>query len=897
MNNPAPKRLSTSRLYDRSAVIEAVRLIVGEGMVTELRALEATTASDRRSQTVSGYFDDAEKLADALATIRSAKGIYFMPNPIDGSLLARAANRVRPTSKGEATADTHILRRHWLLIDADAKRVSGVSATDVEHEAAIQRARDVYAFLKSLGWPDPIAADSGNGGHLLYSIDLPVDDGGLVQRCLQALAARFDDDVVKIDTTVHNPARIWKLYGTVACKGDHTEDRPHRMARILNRPSDLSVVPLELLEALAPDVETKAPTEKRQPTNGSPRWDFDVDAFIARHSLDVDGPDDWNGKQGRGRRWQLRISPLCEHHDGAAHIEQHANGAITAGCHHNSCGWGWRELREHFEPRRATSNRSTAEPSSGENVNSIDIAWCDPEALPDELPPVDAFDLDLLPHVLRPLVKDIAERMQCPPDFPAVASMVMLAGVVGRRVGICPKQHDDWLVTPNLWGVVIGRPGLMKTPAIEQPLKFLKRLEVEAKRTHDAEMLAYGAEELVQKARKSVAETKLKQAIKRGDDAHELAATLLGDESARPVRRRYLCNDASVEKLGEILNENPNGVVVFRDELTGLLRSLDREGQETARAFFLEAWNGNGRFTFDRIGRGTIDIEAAVVSVLGGVQPGPLAEYLRAATRNGSGDDGLIQRLQMAVWPDASPNWRNVDRWPDTEARLAVWKVVCRIHNSTFDMFPESEDGLRYLRFSDAAQVEFDQWRATLEPRLRSGELHAAMESHLAKYRSLVPTLALLIELAERPDAPSVTEDSLRRAIGWAKYLESHAYRIYAPAMQRDLVAAKALAAKIMAGKLTDGFALRDVYRAGWTHLNEREDALQATGVLIDSHWLKIEQRPTDGRTATFFRINPKLMGSPPPATDKADQSPSVSSVSNPLADPPPNSDDEWGSV
>lgn len=92
---------------------------------------------------------------------------------------------------------------------------------------------------------------------------------------------------------------------------------------------------------------------------------------------------------------------------------------------------------------------------------------------------------------------------------------------------------------------------------------------------------------------------------------------MIESDEHEPQRRRYVVNDSSVEKMGEILSANPNGVLVFRDELTGFLRSLEREGQEVGRAFYLEAWNGTGRFTYDRIGRGTVDIEAYCISILG----------------------------------------------------------------------------------------------------------------------------------------------------------------------------------------------------------------------------------------------------------------------------------------
>ncbi len=97
------------------------------------------------------------------------------------------------------------------------------------------RVHEIREALAAEGWPDPLLADSGNGGHLLYRINLPNDHAStqLVKRCLEALAFRFDDEHVTIDQKVFNASRIWKVYGTMARKGHDTPDRPHRLSRVL----------------------------------------------------------------------------------------------------------------------------------------------------------------------------------------------------------------------------------------------------------------------------------------------------------------------------------------------------------------------------------------------------------------------------------------------------------------------------------------------------------------------------------------------------------------------------------------------------------------------------------------------------------------------------------------
>jgi hypothetical protein len=124
-------------------------------------------------------------------------------------------------------------------LDFDPVRPSGISSSDTEHAAALFKAHAVRDAMLGEEWGVPILADSGNGAHLLYRVDLAADDGGLVEKILKALAARFSDDTVKVDTGVFNAARIWKLYGTMSRKGDDTPDRPHRMARILDIPDTM----------------------------------------------------------------------------------------------------------------------------------------------------------------------------------------------------------------------------------------------------------------------------------------------------------------------------------------------------------------------------------------------------------------------------------------------------------------------------------------------------------------------------------------------------------------------------------------------------------------------------------------------------------------------------------
>jgi len=329
------------------------------------------------------------------------------------------------------------------------------------------------------------------------------------------------------------------------------------------------------------------------------------------------------------------------------------------------------------------------------------------------------------------------------------------------------------------------------------------------------------------------------------------------------VHRRYKVNDFSVEALGEILMDNPTGVLAYRDELSGLLKSLDKEGQEGARAFLLQGNDGNQGYTFDRIQRGrNRRIPAVCISLLGGIQPGKLQSYIRDAMSGGAGDDGLLQRFSLLVWPDVSSSWRNVDRFPDTPAKQRAFETFVRLDGIIPDTDPETgEASPREYRFSPQAQTIFEDWRQDFEISLRSSQYHPAVESHLSKYRKLVPALALVCALADGEG--EVSRNSLLRALAWSDYLKSHAMRAYAAGSRPATEGATALLAKIRDGRVVSGFSPRDVYLKGWASLSTPDEVQAAAAMLCDlNHLRRIQHKtgPSGGRPSVTFEVNPSTM-------------------------------------
>lgn len=504
-------------------------------------------------------------------------------------------------------------------------------------------------------------------------------------------------------------------------------------------------------------------------------------------------------------------------------------------------------------------------PAAGESES---LEWPEPVHLPDGLPPVKTLEPEMIPAPLRGWLMDISDRMQIPPDFSAAAAVVALGSVIGRACGIYPKRRDDWLVVPNLWGAVVGRPSLMKTPAVSEGQKPLVRLESEAREEYEETVKVFELDAEIMKITRAAYAEELKRALKKGDVDEVGAAKnkLAAIESDVPHRARYQTQDGTTEKIGELLIENPRGLLVNRDELIGWFRALDKDGREGDRAFYLEAWNGNRAFTYDRIGRGTLDIPALSVSVFGAMTPGSISTYVYQANRGGIGDDGLLQRFQVSVWPDAPTEWKNIDRFPDTTEKNRAWQIFKALSGDIPGAVIESGSSIPALRFSSGGQEIFDTWRNELETRLRGDHgLHPSLESHLTKYRKLMPSLALIFHLATVADGAAlgpVSEVSAVLAAAWCQYLESHAMRVYGAASMPGMESAREIVKHIRRGAIVTGVTVREIWRHQWTRLTTPEDVRAGLEVLEQYDWLNLEKtvpRGKGGRPSEIVQLNPRI--------------------------------------
>ncbi|MFH5804461.1 hypothetical protein [Alienimonas sp. DA493] len=350
-------------------VYDALGLETETGEIRELRCFrplhdengELVLGAGGRPQTEKWRWRAADRYQLAChADEASALGfqVYRTLNPLQPEVLPNLPLDRPDQPWGPSASANDVLRRTHLFVDVEAERPSGTSATDEEVDAARDLLDVLAVELRAAGWPWPLRRSSGNGCHGLYRVDLPADDGGLVERALAALAARHPGGPAKVDTTVADANRLIRLAGTVNRKGEATAERPHRLCT-LNDPGDAVVVRTPLIAGLAAEAPTVVAGAGQTVGRGAggavrggggrPRTRAALDRFMATFLPDADGPRPY---RDGGRLWVLPVCPWNPlHDDRAAFVLQFAGGGVHAGCHHNGCsGRGWRDLERLFAP-------------------------------------------------------------------------------------------------------------------------------------------------------------------------------------------------------------------------------------------------------------------------------------------------------------------------------------------------------------------------------------------------------------------------------------------------------------------------------------------------------------------------------------------------------------------
>jgi P4 family phage/plasmid primase-like protien len=356
----------------RAEIIQSCQALFAPGQVAEVRILGIQGSKGYRFN-ASGWFNEWDKLADCALKYeqRMPTGIYVTINPVKPACLARASNRIVEGQR-ETTCDRDIMERHWIPIDLDPIRPSGVSASQQELEdarisaiAIISELEDKYGFTKSL------RAASGNGIHLLYRIDVPNDDKMqiLIRSFLLSARERFSTATVVVDTSLFNPSRILKLWGTATRKGEHTEERPHRLSKLWTPTQFLDVQPVHLdvirqfvAENTPAELKRSAIKTKSAVLSGEFKGAilFDLDEFIRDNHIAIKHAKVFDGT---GTVYVLEHCLFDNSHvKTSACLGRAPSGNIFYKCQHDTCSSRtWKDVKALYADATQAANRKISD--------------------------------------------------------------------------------------------------------------------------------------------------------------------------------------------------------------------------------------------------------------------------------------------------------------------------------------------------------------------------------------------------------------------------------------------------------------------------------------------------------------------------------------------------------
>ena len=652
-----------------------------------------------KKRLLGGWFRDTEKAAN-LAVQIGAEGIYTTLNPCTDGLLARANQRLK--ANVDRTADSHIVRIKNLLIDIDPVRPAGISSTNEEHEDALRIAQCVKAHLTTEGWPEPLVGDSGNGAHLIYPLDLPNNEEtkNLLKSTLKALALEHQEPLgrlnLEIDQVVFNPARLTKLYGTMVRKGENTQDRPHRLARIISLPNTRQTVPLDLLKKLAATIPSQEKPQAEKPEAKSGR--FDVESYLNRYGVNVVQVK----PHGGGVLFCLQECLFDPSHNGnEAAIGQTGEGKLFYHCFHNSCkGRTWAEARakisgddkltefivgaNHF--RDSSQGSSKAQTTGEGGTQSLTSSPTAPE---DELPwqvasrlfPRIPFPWEVLPGDIADSLQQLGRACATSPYALPGAAFCMVGSIMGRTVVVSPKE--GWEAPLIIWHMDIRGSGDGKTP----PVRLMARPIHEAQRK---EQICY----------------------REAMDAYLRLPKKVREKEPPPAPPRgYFVSDLTLEGLRDDLVNSPHGGILgIHDEISAFLSAQNQyKPKGTDREAWLLLYDGHSS-RIVRAGR-TIFLDGARVSIFGGVQPRVFKTFF-------GGEDGLyledgtLYRFLATCEPPTyydltAESWgdRDRDTWEALLHRAMDW-----VDGKIFACEGRIEKPTRMILDSEA-QAKFFEWR------------------------------------------------------------------------------------------------------------------------------------------------------------------------------------------
>lgn len=809
---------------------DTLPIFAGPDDVVEVRTIDGPAIQ-------SAYFKDKALAVKEAMKMDGKANVYFVLNQMSESCYHRK-NQNNLMKGMQSTSDKDITRRNWILIDCDPERPANISATDSEKDVAKVLRDAVGKFLLAKGFKAPIVADSGNGWHLLYRIDLPNDDTSkkLVEGFLKALSLLHSNGFAKIDTAVGNAGRITKLYGTMAVKGANTEERPWRKSRILRIPPTIEINDASLLQAV---IDSATPDPMKQ-TRENEFTKFNLEDFIRKHGIQTKRAEPYDG----GTKYVMQVCPFDPAHDNAsAMIAELSTGALSFSCRHDGCSNNhWKEFRSLYEPGYDTR---ASRPTKQEEVWDTPIPFETTFSLP-------TFPVDCFPPWCRDYVSAVAEDTQTVPDMAAVITLAALSIPCNKVYRV--EAKPGWQEPMALWTLAIARPAERKSAIMAHVTRIISAIEASKNDFLKIEIARNRTERKILEG----TVTKLQQvAAGDGKTASKDAAMLKAEELAnfKDINEiRYTCDDTSPEKLAGLIAENSGRMALVSAEggIFGMMQG--RYSANVNIDSFLKAHAGDP-LRVDRIGRSSEYIESPALTMALTVQPDVLRGIMRNDTLKGR---GLLARFLYCI-PTSKVGARRIECNGIPESVRMKYEANMRI---MFNTTPGDEPHI--LKLSPEAYQLSVQFAKELEPRLIDDLEHIA--DWAGKLHGAVIRIAGVLHVAAyvgwNPWEHPISSETITNAIAIGRYFIQHALAAFSLMGADEVVDGGKYVLKWIQRQGMQEHKKRDILRGTRGYFKEVSALDPILSRLCEYGYLREheQERPGPGRKPDkMYTINPVL--------------------------------------
>ncbi|WP_185067046.1 DUF3987 domain-containing protein [Vibrio ponticus] len=493
--------------------------------------------------------------------------------------------------------------------------------------------------------------------------------------------------------------------------------------------------------------------------------------------------------------------------------------------------------------------------------HQISSIWSTPQPLEAPLSSVLPLSEDMLPKDMYEYAKVKALNLDnAPIEFVAIPLLISYAATLGTSHVIKPKAKDlDWKETAVLWGGLIAPPSAKKSPCLSLGTKPTKKVQEHLTKEHNKALKETKVKtKLIEKKAKTL-EDEAHEAFELGNE--ELANQKLTESEElrsqiiKPVERKIVINDATIEAIGVRLSGTKDGILMLRDELSGLLVDFKDE-RSASRPFYLEAYNGNHEFITERISREQVYIPRLAVWVCGGIQPDKLMPFLYARKHNGD-NDGFLERMQLLVMPDVEKP-KYVDNPTELEEVFLVENVNDAFLRAATIGFDENGNS-RIVSFSESAQEIWAAWVQTQHEQIM--EEAKDMQPVFGKHIGLCARLALVYHMFNGgTDQEAIQDSTLKMAIHMVEFLKSHQNRIFG-FCEKTVIHDLSKDFLIKLAGLPNPFTPSDVSDKKWASFGKDNRDMVLDNLCKLGYLLRLQNKSKQGRPTILYYKHPEYCG------------------------------------